>query len=122
MNVPEVLNDITVPVSRADIAQYAQLSGDHNPIHVDDEAARALGFPGAIAHGMFIMGAACRILPENGIPADQVRSCFARFGRPLVLPGQLRVSGTLIAEHTYEIEAFSVADAERVARLEVTVA
>ncbi len=122
MSFPEVLTDVAISVSRADIAQYAQLSGDHNPIHVDDDAARALGFSGAIAHGMFIMGAACRILPENGISAEQVVSCFARFGRPLVLPGQLRVSGSLIAERTYEIEAFSVADAERVARLEVTVA
>jgi acyl dehydratase len=34
------------------VALYGDAAGDHNPIHFDDEAARKLGLPGAIAHGM----------------------------------------------------------------------
>jgi len=34
------------------VARYGDAANDHNPIHFDDEAARALGLPGAIAHGM----------------------------------------------------------------------
>ena len=34
------------------VASYGDAANDHNPIHFDDEAARALGLPGAIAHGM----------------------------------------------------------------------
>jgi meromycolic acid (3R)-3-hydroxyacyl-[acyl-carrier protein] dehydratase HadB len=43
-------------VSRADVRAYAEASGDRNPLHLDDAAARAAGFEGVIAHGMFTMG------------------------------------------------------------------
>jgi len=33
------------------IHTFAEITGDHNPIHVDDEAAKAAGFKGRIAHG-----------------------------------------------------------------------
>jgi 3-hydroxybutyryl-CoA dehydratase len=38
------------------IDAYADASGDHNPIHVDAEFARATPFGGAIAHGMLVLG------------------------------------------------------------------
>jgi meromycolic acid (3R)-3-hydroxyacyl-[acyl-carrier protein] dehydratase HadB len=43
-------------VTREDVAAYAEASGDRNPLHLDDDAARAAGFDGVIAHGMFTMG------------------------------------------------------------------
>jgi acyl dehydratase len=43
-------------VTREDVMAYADASGDQNPLHQDDEAARAAGFPGIIAHGMFTLG------------------------------------------------------------------
>jgi acyl dehydratase len=43
-------------VTREDVAAYADASGDRNPLHLDDDAARAAGFDGVIAHGMFTMG------------------------------------------------------------------
>ncbi len=43
-------------VTREDIRSYADASGDRNPLHVDDEVARAAGFPRVIAHGMYTMG------------------------------------------------------------------
>ena len=48
-------------VTREDVLAYAEAGGDPNPLHADDAAARAAGFPGIIAHGMFTMGhmAAC---------------------------------------------------------------
>ncbi|MGZ8513339.1 MAG: MaoC/PaaZ C-terminal domain-containing protein [Candidatus Limnocylindria bacterium] len=42
-------------VTREDVRAYADASGDHNRLHQDDEAARAAGFSGIIAHGMFTM-------------------------------------------------------------------
>lgn len=39
-------------ITRAQLKAYADASGDFNPIHQDDEAARQLGLPGVIAHGM----------------------------------------------------------------------
>lgn len=43
-------------VTREDVKAYADASGDQNPLHQDDDVARAAGFPGVIAHGMFTMG------------------------------------------------------------------
>jgi acyl dehydratase len=38
------------------LKEYAQVSGDHNPIHQDEAVAKAMGLPGVIAHGMLIAG------------------------------------------------------------------
>jgi acyl dehydratase len=43
-------------VTRTDVVRYAGASGDFNPLHFDDDAARAAGTPGAFAHGMFSAG------------------------------------------------------------------
>lgn len=42
-------------VTREDVTAYAEASGDRNPLHLDDDFARSVGFPGIIAHGMFTM-------------------------------------------------------------------
>lgn len=70
-----------------DIVAFARLSGDDNPIHLDDTAARAAGFEGVIAHGAMVMGLFSRLLgtrlPGNGtIYLGQEM----RFSRP-VYPG-----------------------------------
>lgn len=39
-------------VSDADIVLFAGISGDSNPVHVDDDYARETMFKGRIAHGM----------------------------------------------------------------------
>jgi len=49
------LEEIQV-VTREILEAYAEASGDHNPIHLDDEVARGAGLPGVIAHGMLIAG------------------------------------------------------------------
>ena len=43
-------------VTREDVGAYAEASGDRNPLHLDDDVARAAGFERAIAHGMLTMG------------------------------------------------------------------
>lgn len=45
----------TVHLDRADLAAYAQASGDHNPIHLSADAAAAAGLPDVVAHGMLTM-------------------------------------------------------------------
>jgi acyl dehydratase len=40
-------------ITTDDIDRYAELTGEHHPVHMDDEFARAAGFPGRIAHGLF---------------------------------------------------------------------
>jgi acyl dehydratase len=44
--------------------RYAGASGDFNPIHVDDEFARAVGLPGRILHGLWTMAQVARAQTE----------------------------------------------------------
>jgi len=79
-------------VTREDIRRYADVGGDRNPLHQDDDVARAAGFDGVIAHGMFTMGhmAACLVW-WLGDPAP-VRALRAQFRSP-VFPGDEIVAG-----------------------------
>ena len=44
------------PISKAEIAEYSRAAGDPNPMHVDEEFAKASGYPGVFAQGMLSMG------------------------------------------------------------------
>jgi len=46
---------LTKQVTQEQINAYADVSGDHNPIHLDPNTARAVGLDGTIAHGMLSM-------------------------------------------------------------------
>jgi acyl dehydratase len=55
-SVGDELPPLARTVTLADVRAYAEASGDRNPLHLDDAFARAAGFEGVIAHGMFTMG------------------------------------------------------------------
>lgn len=48
--------------TQKDISDFAQLSGDTNPVHLDTDAARRMGFDGPIVHGMLAAGLISRLL------------------------------------------------------------
>ena len=64
--------------------RYASVSGDSNPIHLNRFAAKALGQPGAIAHGMWTK-ARCLAALEGELPEAYVVE--VRFKLPLCIPG-----------------------------------
>jgi hypothetical protein len=64
--------------------RYARVSGDSNPIHLHPAAARALGQPGTIAHGMWTK-ARCLAALEGELPEAYVVE--VRFKLPLRIPG-----------------------------------
>src|SRR3954454_24568095 len=68
--------------------RYAAASGDANPIHVDDEAAKAVGLPGVILHGMCTMAICGRDITGQLAGGDptRLRRLAVRFYRP-VFPG-----------------------------------
>ncbi len=84
-------------VTRDDVRAYAEVGGDRNPLHQDDAVARAAGFPGVIAHGMFTMGhmAAC-VVGWSGTP-EAIVSLSAQFRAP-VFPGDQIVAGGRIKD------------------------
>ena len=52
------------PITRATLALYAGASGDHNPIHIDSDYAKAAGFPDVFAQGMLSFGVLARVASE----------------------------------------------------------
>lgn len=46
----------THKLTRTDLVRYAGASGDYNPMHHDEVAAKAAGQPSVFGHGMFTMG------------------------------------------------------------------
>jgi acyl dehydratase len=61
------------------ITAYAEASGDHNPIHLDDDFARSVGLPGRIAHGMLQMGIAGTVAAEAAGGGSRLRKLQCRF-------------------------------------------
>lgn len=51
-------------MTRAALVQYAGASGDFNPIHWNEKFAREVGLPDVIAHGMFTMAEAIRVVTD----------------------------------------------------------
>ena len=80
------MNQRAVTFTREQIAAYAQASGDHNPIHLDDEFARSVGLPGVIAHGLLQMGLLAVVAAEAAGGPSRLRSLSCRFAG-MVVPG-----------------------------------
>ncbi|MGC1678592.1 MAG: MaoC/PaaZ C-terminal domain-containing protein [Candidatus Binataceae bacterium] len=69
--------------------RYAAASGDHNPIHVDENIARMAGLPGIIVHGLCTMAFTSKVAIDKlcgGDPA-RLKRLAVRFSRP-VRPGE----------------------------------
>jgi acyl dehydratase len=80
------LSSRDVTFTKEQIAAYAQASGDHNPIHLDDEFARSVGLPGVIAHGMLQMGLMGTVAADAAGGPDRLRRLYCRFAG-MVVPG-----------------------------------
>lgn len=76
----------TSSVVRADLVRYAGASGDFNPIHWSERFATGVGLPDVIAHGMFTMARAARVLTEWAGDPGAVVEYGVRFTRPVVVP------------------------------------
>lgn len=75
-----------VTFNREQIAEYAEASGDQNPIHLDDGFARSVGLPGIIAHGMLQMGILATVAAEAAGGGNRLRRMSCRFAG-MVVPG-----------------------------------
>ncbi|WP_432174900.1 MaoC family dehydratase [Streptomyces sp. Tue6028] len=76
----------TFPVTRATLVQYAGASGDFNPIHWNEKFAVEVGLPDVIAHGMFTMAEAIRVVTDWVGDPGAVIEYGVRFTKPVVVP------------------------------------
>ena len=107
--VGDEMTPLSRTVTQEQINAYAQASGDHNPIHVDPDFARAVGLPGTIAHGLLDMGILAEAVARWVGGYEQLATLSCRFSKPL-LPGEtVTCSGRVI----------DVDDADKIATLEL---
>jgi acyl dehydratase len=60
LNVGDAIPELKVTPDKYLTHRYAGASGDFNPIHIDPEFAKAVGLPGTILHGLYMMGLVAR--------------------------------------------------------------
>jgi acyl dehydratase len=60
LNVGDQIPELKVTPDKYLPHRYAGASGDFNPIHIDPEFAKAVGLPGTILHGLYMMGLVAR--------------------------------------------------------------
>jgi len=75
--------------------RYAGASGDFNPIHIDEEFAKAVGLPGRILHGLWTMAQVARAQSEAAGGAERLKRLSVQF-RGMGLPEhEVVVTGTV---------------------------
>src|SRR5450759_2329741 len=84
------------PISRHTLALYCGASGDHNPMHVDIDFARAAGFPDVFSHGMLVMAYLGQALTDAVAPG-RIRSFSTRFAAITQLGARLTCEGHVTA-------------------------
>ncbi|MDQ1704282.1 MAG: hypothetical protein QOF18_648 [Frankiaceae bacterium] len=89
----------TFQVQRANLVQYCGASGDFNVIHWNERVAKAVGLPDVIAHGMFTMAEAGRVVSDWAGDPGAVVEYGVRFSAPVVVPDDDR-GATLVVKGT----------------------
>lgn len=81
----------TFKINRQLLIDYANASGDQNPIHQDEAFAKSVGLPDVIAHGMLTLALAGKYLSEVS-GSQNVLEFSAKFIKPVVVPAGVDVS------------------------------
>ncbi|MCM3756275.1 MaoC family dehydratase N-terminal domain-containing protein [Sporosarcina aquimarina] len=101
------------PVTHEQLVQYAQASGDLNPLHTDDAFAKSIGMDGVIAHGMLIMGFLGQYVQELAGTEAIVSKFNMRFGA-MTKPGDAITCSGVVKQLT-EIDGNRLAELELIA-------
>ncbi len=98
------------PVTKTQLVRYAGASGDFNPIHTDDEAAKESDLKGVIAQGPMVMGFIGQAVVQ-WIPKYYLKKLKVRF-MGMTFPGDvITVSATVTEKLETEDEIKIICDA-----------
>lgn len=97
MEVGTVLEEKVFYLDRALLKQYADASGDQNPIHQNEEFALSVGLPNVIAHGMLTMALVGKYVSDFAGGSAHVLEYSARFIKPVIVPAGQKVDLTVSA-------------------------
>jgi acyl dehydratase len=100
----QVLEERVFYVNRALLKQYADASGDQNPIHQDEAFAKSVGLPDVIAHGMLTMALVGKYVSDLAGGSARVLEFGGRFTKPVIVPAGVDVDLTVSATVTDVID------------------
>jgi acyl dehydratase len=98
ITVGQALPDLVKgPIQQIQLTRYAGASGDFNPIHQDDEFAKAAGMGGVFGHGMLTMGFVAQCVTDwSG--AGSVRRIGVRFAGLVRLKDVITCKGKVVSK------------------------
>jgi acyl dehydratase len=91
----EQIPEVRVTPDKYLTVRYAGASGDFNPIHIDEEFARAVGLPGRILHGLWTMAQVARAQTEAAGGPAHLKRLSVQFRGMGVPEQEVVVSGTV---------------------------
>jgi acyl dehydratase len=99
------------PITQEQLRRYAEASGDYNPIHLDEQAARQVGLDGVIAHGMLSMAFLGQFVTQQIaiIPGARIEDLKVRFLNMVRLGDTLTCQGKVKARTTRDDLSQSIA-------------
>lgn len=108
------------PISRHALALYCGASGDHNPIHVDVDFARAAGMDDVFAHGMLSAAYLARLL-TNWAPQSALREFAVRFVAITHIGDAVHCTGVVVDRFDAVVEGQAEGGRPSEARLEARI-
>ena len=97
INIGTALEEKAFFIDRPMLKAYADASGDQNPIHQNEEFAKAVGLPNVIAHGMLTMALVGKYVSEWAGGSQHVTELSGRFMKPVIVPVDEKVDLTISA-------------------------
>jgi len=95
LEVGQQIHGVQVTPDKYLTVRYAGASGDFNPIHIDEEFARAVGLPGRILHGLWTMAQVARAQTEAAGGPEHLKRLSVQFRGMGVPEQEVLVSGTV---------------------------
>ena len=119
MRPGDEIEPLSVTPDRYLTVRYAGASGDFNPIHIDEDFARAVGLPGRILHGLYTMAQVARAHTEAGGGPAALQRLSVQFRGMGVPEVELTVTGTVRevrADGVAVVESDCAQDGKRIIR------
>ena len=95
LNTGDQLAPLSVTTDKYLTVRYAGASGDFNPIHIDEDFAKAVGLPGRILHGLWTMAQVARAQTDAAGGPEKLRRLSVQF-RGMGFPEkEITITGTV---------------------------
>jgi acyl dehydratase len=118
LSVGAAIPEVRVTPDKHLTARYAGASGDFNPIHIDEEFARAVGLPGRILHGLWSMAQVARAQTEAAGGPEHLKRLSVQFRGMGVPEQEVLVTGTVreVSDGLATIDTVAEQDGKQIIR------